>query len=173
MPKRIQRKRTKGWRMPAGTVYVGRPSRWGNRFIISSDPDRLEHYADWRKNVDLWDGWPCKDAETAVAAFRHFALRRLEGDPECFEPLRGKNLACWCRLDQPCHADVLLELANARVPEGSTPFPRTVELRLRTSDLAGPLYDAFAGCGTARGNQTSPRVPRHDSDTADGLRVRA
>jgi hypothetical protein len=27
--------------------------------------------------------------------------------------LRGKNLACWCPLDQPCHADVLLELANA------------------------------------------------------------
>lgn len=112
MPKRIQRKRTKGWRMPEGAVYVGRPSRWGNRFIVSSEPDRLEHYADWRRNVDLWDGWPVADAATAVEAFQHFALIRLQGDPQAFDELRGKDLACWCPLDQPCHADVLLELAN-------------------------------------------------------------
>lgn len=33
-PQRIQRKRTKGWKMPENTVYVGRPSKWGNPFTI-------------------------------------------------------------------------------------------------------------------------------------------
>jgi len=47
-----------------------------------------------------------------------YAYRRNAGMwalilPELIEPLRGKNLACWCRLDQPCHADVLLKIANA------------------------------------------------------------
>lgn len=112
MPKRIQRKRTKGWRMPPNTVYVGRPTKWGNPFIVSSDPDRLEHYADYRKNVDLWDGWPLKDAATAVAAYRDMIAKRLS--PIDVAELRGKNLACWCPLDQPCHADVLLDLANSK-----------------------------------------------------------
>lgn len=55
---------------------------------------------------------------------------------------------------------------------GSTPFPRTVELRLRTSDLVWPLYDAFADCGTVRGSRTSPPVLRRESDTFDGSLVR-
>jgi hypothetical protein len=118
MPKRIQRKRTKGWTMPPKTVYVGRPSRWGNQFIVSSEPDKLEHYADWEKNVDLWTGGPVKDAATAVAAFRHFMEQRYRVDPFAFRALRGRNLACWCPLTDaqgnriPCHADVLLEIAN-------------------------------------------------------------
>lgn len=48
--------------MPENAIYVGRPTVWGNPFVVQA--------------------------------------------------LRGKDLACWCRLDQPCHADVLLELAN-------------------------------------------------------------
>ena len=93
-PKRIQRKRTKGWRMPANTVYVGRPTKWGNPFTVAT-----------------WG-----NAE-AASRFRNWLL-----DPESIsasqmldrvEELRGKNLACWCSLDCACHADVLLELANA------------------------------------------------------------
>ena len=92
-PRRIQRKRTKGWRIPEGAVYVGRPSRWGNPFYAG----------DW------WLGQPMTAGET-VLRFRH----RLEEFPrEFLEPLRKRNLVCWCPLDQPCHADVLLELANA------------------------------------------------------------
>jgi hypothetical protein len=89
MPQRIQRKRSKGWRMPEGAVYVGRPSKWGNP---------------WRA------GWGITEtAEEAVTAFR--AAIDAGGFDDLSE-LRGKDLACWCRLDQPCHADVLLELAN-------------------------------------------------------------
>ncbi len=56
---------------------------------------------------------------------------------------------------------------------GSTPFPRTVELRLRTPGHAGQLYDAFAGCGTARGNRTGRHVPRREWGTGDGSPARA
>jgi hypothetical protein len=88
-PVRIQRRRVKGWRMPPNTVYVGRGSRWGNPYRVGT----------------------CliPDKETAVETFKAYLPSRLE----CSE-LSGKNLACWCRLDQPCHADVLLELANER-----------------------------------------------------------
>lgn len=91
-PQRIQRKRTKGWRMPENTVYVGRGSKWGNAFTI-------ERYG----------------RAIAVQMFRDYIGH--QNSPHGFEPdeiahLRGKNLACWCPPDQPCHADVLLEIAN-------------------------------------------------------------
>jgi hypothetical protein len=117
-PKRIQRKRTKGWRMPEGAVYVGRPTKWGNPFVA---------YRDGHAGYDPHS----VSAEVAVESFRRFITR--EGSwssipapkwPNGSIPtkwttvedvrleLRGKDLVCWCPLDQPCHADVLLELAN-------------------------------------------------------------
>lgn len=90
MPKRIQRKRTKGWKMPDGAVIVTRPGFWGNPF---TQPTRQEA-------VDLYQAWITGNTISAKA---HRA--RLH-------ELRGKDLACWCQLDQPCHADVLLKLAN-------------------------------------------------------------
>jgi hypothetical protein len=81
-PQRIQRKRMKGWKMPPNTVYVGRPSKWGNPFKTA---DEYRRY---------------------LRSDHHWQLPAIE-------TLRGKNLACWCPLDQPCHADVLLEIANA------------------------------------------------------------
>jgi hypothetical protein len=98
MPKRIQRKRTKGWRMPEGAVYVGRPTQWGNPFTLGPKC-----------------GAKCRAG--AVRDFRQYVLGRLEsGVGYPLAALRGKDLACWCPLDQPCHADVLLELANAALP---------------------------------------------------------
>jgi hypothetical protein len=100
-PKRIQRKRTKGWRMPAGAVYVGRlPSGlagWGNPYIVG----------------DLLNGGNLTPEE----AVEHFRRALIEGRlqhsvAKVRRELAGKDLACWCPLDQPCHADVLLEVAN-------------------------------------------------------------
>lgn len=104
MPARIQRKRTKGWRMPDSTVYVGRPTRWGNPFAVG------EYGPLDRKPIDN-DG--------AVGFFIDM-LKDADLQMECCYPsedhireeLCGKDLACWCPLDQPCHADVLLEIAN-------------------------------------------------------------
>lgn len=88
MAKRIQRKRTKGWRLPANAVYVGRPTQWGNPYSVT-----------------------LAGRTAAVERYRSL-LAEHPGAKAWTMSLRGKDLACWCPLDQPCHADVLLELAN-------------------------------------------------------------
>ena len=111
MPKRIQRKRTKGWRMPPDTIYVGRPTKWGNPYKA------VEYPTGW---YVLPSGAGCggyrqikEDAiRLSVWLFKQWATLRARIMPNWLSPLRGKNLCCWCPLDQPCHADVLLELAN-------------------------------------------------------------
>jgi hypothetical protein len=99
-PKRIQRKRTKGWRMPQGAIYVGRPSKWGNPWAI--DDPKIGR----RPDDSPWD------IDDLLRWYRGY-VRAVEADhPGWLAPLRGHDLACWCPLDQPCHAAVLLELAN-------------------------------------------------------------
>ena len=138
VPVRIQRSRAKGWRMPANTVYVGRPTKWGNPFNF-----RDSEYC-WAALSFGCRGDPAGRHEASVRAFAEWVLaphgKRTKsmwlqpkfGGPrgsmnlgprvkagmapsrsEIMEALGGKNLACFCRLDQPCHADVLLEIANA------------------------------------------------------------
>lgn len=99
--RRVQRQRTKGWRMPPDSVYVGRPSRWGNEIT----PDMLDVYD---RPLGL---------ERAVDLYRLATLRFIEeGEPDDVEawlaPLRGKTLVCWCAPTALCHADVLLELSR-------------------------------------------------------------
>lgn len=134
MPVRIQRKRTKGWRMPGSAVYVGRPTVFGNPFevyktecgqwdvrddngvtyLVSHDASHLTCQPRWTKVYA---------AQKAVHLYRAdlVAWGRLTGSEllaEAVRDLRGKDLACWCPLEDergkrfPCHADVLLELAN-------------------------------------------------------------
>jgi hypothetical protein len=109
-PKRIQRKRTKGWKMPENTVYVGRGSKWGNPWRA------VERNGHW--HIDGPRANPfrtsCGNKEGAALV----AIECFRSQPEGVSgmdlaALSGKNLACWCALNQPCHADVLLELANA------------------------------------------------------------
>lgn len=106
MPKRIQRKRSKGWRMPSNTVYVGRPTKWGNPFnwvTIGSKAKAQLLYRKWLNN-ELSDS-ECKqygvDREKGIE-IAEMAKREL----------RGKDLTCWCSLDEPCHCEVLLEVGN-------------------------------------------------------------
>lgn len=77
--------------MPPNTVKVCRPGKWGNPFIVGKDGDALQC-------VELYE---CLTADW-----------RTE-QAEALAELRGKNLACWCKPGAPCHADVLLSLANA------------------------------------------------------------
>jgi uncharacterized protein DUF4326 len=96
-PKRIQRSRAKGWKMPANTIYVGRPTVWGNPYVVGSQLMNGETLTA-KKAVELYE--------------QHVADNFSERDiRHC---LHGKDLACWCALDQPCHADVLLRIANSR-----------------------------------------------------------
>ncbi len=131
LPYRVQRRRSPGWKMPANTVYVGRPTVLGN------------YHPGSRWDDDEWVlGRFHSHRECSVACYRHWLLGTPEfmtwwrgtlwgctqgmvGDPmrkaalAKIPSLRGKNLACWCPLPtrpyepDECHAAVLLEIANA------------------------------------------------------------
>lgn len=91
--------------MPPNTVYVGRPTKWGNPFIAGREivRERMEP-GGGEKSIFV------ADAGHAVRLYRRFLSLRSRITAKI--DLRGKNLACWCPLDQPCHADVLLDLVN-------------------------------------------------------------
>jgi hypothetical protein len=89
----VQRRRVKGWRKPANTVCVDRTTKWGNPFK-----------ADWPEGG--------KNRQWAVSAFRGYYHNDAEYRATVVAELRGKNLACFCSLDGPCHADVLIEWTN-------------------------------------------------------------
>ena len=116
-PKRIQQHRTKGWRKPEGAIAVGRPSRWGNPYRViavrASGPFDVVR-AD---GVFLGQATGIELARTiAVERYRHALEQFWAGYPRPSEiraELAGRDLMCWCPLNEPCHADVLLEIANA------------------------------------------------------------
>lgn len=97
-PRRVQLSRRRGWRKPQNTISVARPGPWGNPFKVG------------QLGID--------SLEVAVTRYRQeWVMGTFKNLGLDIEELRGKNLACWCRLDEPwCHAEVLLELANK--PEG-------------------------------------------------------
>jgi hypothetical protein len=107
MPERIQLKRSKGWQMPPDTVKVTRPGPWGNQFIVSPKA---------RPGARSGCEYICvPTVEDAVSCYRLWLEEQLAAH-ECVRnavaELRGKNLACWCQIGAPCHADVLLEICN-------------------------------------------------------------
>lgn len=116
-PRRIQRQRTKGWRMPEGAVYVGRPTVYGNAWGI-------EDARAWRIPKDQTRAWLVgKYAEDAAReVFDYIQSERFVTLDEMRAELAGRDLACWCPLVDaegnrvPCHADVLLDLANRGAP---------------------------------------------------------
>lgn len=96
---RIQRQRTKGWRMPAGARYVGRGTRWGNPFRTEPLPPGAGPWEAIRTRVAL------------LIRYRRWLVDQLVVDPAFLDPLRGAPaLACWCPLTERCHADVLIEV---------------------------------------------------------------
>lgn len=133
MPIRIQRKRMKGWKAPEGAVSVTRPGEFGNPFHIGGwfmkgdgapgkkifggfiFTEALNGYQDSRYTHIL-------TAQQAVDWFRWYVGERPRFQKRIQEALRGKDLMCWCPLYDnmgrpvPCHADVLLKIANAEEP---------------------------------------------------------
>ena len=126
-PKRIQLRRSRGWRLPPETVNVARPTKWGNPWrvgdVLGCDMDESEDYRGSAAVIT---------AELACALYRAALLspptsyvchpdgRRtvITGlasgvtAVDVVRELRGRHLACWCPAERPCHADVLLEVAN-------------------------------------------------------------
>lgn len=129
VPQRIQLRRVRGWRKPQGAIVVARPSKWGNPYTISMMRQRIDAIRDALGEVDT----DLNPGQMAVEAFRcdlrygpdspwwwfgpHQQMIRICG---ALDELRGHDLACWCPLDQPCHADVLLKIANRAVEDRDT-----------------------------------------------------
>ncbi len=103
-PIRVQRRRAKGWRLPENTVCVDRSTKWGNPFIVSKHGTRARCVELHRF---LFGGYFCATTNNTDEQ-----KKCLKYAAKNIEKLRGKNLACWCPLDKPCHADLLLEAAN-------------------------------------------------------------
>jgi Domain of unknown function (DUF4326) len=93
-PRRIQRRRTRGWRLPPEALYVGRPTRWGNPYRVGVD------VASRAEAVERYRGWLGTPGAPSVEEVR--------------QHLAGRDLCCWCPLDEPCHADVLLSLGGPK-----------------------------------------------------------
>lgn len=97
--KRIQRKRTRGWKMPPNTVYVGRPTKWGNPYKVGaligpfSDGPRITH-------------------QIAVEWYRDWLIEQVVYKRLNLDEIQGKDLACFCQEGEPCHADVLIEFCR-------------------------------------------------------------
>ena len=87
-PKRVQKKGFFG-KLPENTKIVNRPSRWGN-------PYKVDQYG----------------RDQALDLFRVYISQKLASGELDISELKGKNLACFCSLNDPCHADILLDLAN-------------------------------------------------------------
>jgi hypothetical protein len=126
-PSRIQRTRAKGWRMPPGVVYVGRGSKWGNPFRTTgmgatfaaiSVGGKGNVPADRQKGaVALYVAWLSGSGidDPIVCMAVNAECRDISAPltvAEIRAELVGKTLCCWCAPGSPCHADVLLELAN-------------------------------------------------------------
>jgi hypothetical protein len=104
-PERIQLRRAKGWRMPPNTIKVDRTTKFGNPFVVGPHGTRDDCV---RLFTHLCAGYLCVSTGPGIEAQREyvgFVKRNLT-------ELRGRNLACWCPPGQPCHADVLLRIAN-------------------------------------------------------------
>jgi hypothetical protein len=120
-PVRLQLSRRKGFDLQQlslafnglGAVNVARPGAWGNPFVVTEKISPGRHVGGFRYLA-------VPTAEDAVECFREMMASPGDGADDLrsmLPSLRGKNLACWCKLPtfgEPdvCHAAVLLELAN-------------------------------------------------------------
>lgn len=116
--KRVRLSRKRGWKMPPNTVKVDRTTPWGNPFVVGKFGTR-EQCVNYHARL-LTAGHVVVGHDPSMKEqedYRRFVVTHLDD-------LRGKDLACWCPLDEPCHADLLLKLANVDL---STTGKREIE----------------------------------------------
>lgn len=118
-PKRIQLRRTKGWRKPPDAIVVARPTKWGNPYAAGDAASVTAHADGYQAEIRL-------TPQLAVLLYADLMETRVWIEPDHhpedraiaqawrdgLAELRGHDLACWCPPGAPCHADVLLDLAN-------------------------------------------------------------
>lgn len=103
---RIQRKRTKGFKLPPNTVCVDRSTRYGNPFVVGT----------YQKHPLKYLGLVLvRDKHHAKVLFKEWLAVTEEGRKvakRARDELRNKNVACFCGVNDDCHGDVLLKMAN-------------------------------------------------------------
>jgi hypothetical protein len=110
-PTRIQRKRSKGWKLPPNTKCVTRPGPFGNPFTVN--PKLWEASRKKRATQLSCDELhACNTAEQAVRMYEDIVKNDKRLREIIVRDLRGFNLACYCPEGSPCHGDVLLRIAN-------------------------------------------------------------
>ena len=89
--------------MPPNTVSVCRPGKWGNPFKVEVSGGMwiVNKYKFFRMAAAV---------QSSIECYRQFLTPEMIAAARA--ELRGKDLACWCKEGDPCHADVLLEVAN-------------------------------------------------------------
>ena len=113
VPVRIQRSRQHKQVSPNGLpiVYVGRPGKWGNPFKVVGE---VGHW--FVLDIDDFPVVTFYEKENAIDCaieyFKDYIERKIHFKTLNIKELKSKNLSCWCKIGEPCHADVLLELAN-------------------------------------------------------------
>ena len=113
-PVRVQRKRTKGWKMPENTVYVGRPTKFGNPYKVVSE-DGYFFVKDTENNY--WGGFYNRKEDAhkkSVECFSGYIDGQIGLKKIDVSVLKGKNLACFCPPNCQCHADILLKIVNGK-----------------------------------------------------------
>lgn len=136
-PERIRLSRNAGWRKPENTIVVSRPSKWGNPYKLGGGHESaVEQFEMLVTNPEL--------------ALKHANCHPVPTLAEIRAELAGKNLACWCPLDKPCHADVLLRLANGCDCSTDSHHP---------CDLCDGVWCPERGCCDGPGMHQSPHAP--------------
>ncbi len=182
-PKRIQRKRTAGWRMPANTVYVGRPTIFGNPWTLKAAyesklfiPEHVPQIV-----VDEFEAWLTKlispNSEHLGIWKRDDMIEKRAAILAALPTLRGKDLACWCPEGQPCHADVLIKLANMTQPTTITDMFTGQTVMLRKTNYPAEPSEAWTDGWTAsmNGEPKSPppwySLPSEVADWVEGYEL--
>ena len=124
MPKGIQLHRTKGWKIPANSQKIARPTRFGNPF---QDSDQAVAAAKFEEYFNA--PGKCQDARIEG---------RLKWMRENIGLLKGKDLACWCKNFTPCHRDTLLKAAKGEVPIEATPAAAMIAEVVKETVPAAP-----------------------------------
>ena len=115
-PRRIRLSRRNGWRLPAGARSVARPTPWGNPYQVAKDttgqqPRWVVTNDGSARIISAFDTIDQARAK-AVDLYREWVLGQPDLTRRVRLELAGRDLACWCPGQAPCHADVLLQLAN-------------------------------------------------------------
>lgn len=114
MPKRIQLSRRKGWRLADhsdNVVIVDRRSKWGNPYCVVG-PVRGKWYIEQNYLAEAEYDKKQEAVRDAVIMYRQWLREMVAFGKLDITELTGRDIACWCDLNAPCHGDVLLELAN-------------------------------------------------------------